>query len=148
MYRYPARLKTDTNGTILVTFPDVPEAITFGADPTDAVRRGTEALEAALSIYIDRSRELPKPSALTSKNEILVTLPALDEAKLAVYSAMKRSGVSKAELARRLGWQKSQVTRVLDLNHDSRLDQIEAVLRALGRRLEVRVRDIRERVPA
>lgn len=32
MLRYPARLERDTNGTILVSFPDVPEAHTFGED--------------------------------------------------------------------------------------------------------------------
>ena len=30
MYQYPVQLKPDSNGTLLVTFPDVPEAITFG----------------------------------------------------------------------------------------------------------------------
>ena len=60
MYRYPAKFKTDTNGTILVTFPDIPEATTFGEDELDALRRGTEALEAALSIYIDHGLDIPK----------------------------------------------------------------------------------------
>lgn len=34
MLRYPVRLKPDTNGTIRVEFPDIPEAHTFGTDPT------------------------------------------------------------------------------------------------------------------
>ncbi len=52
-----------------------------------------------------------------------------------------QAGVTKAELARRLGWHGPQVDRLLDLNHASRLDQIEAALAALGKRLQVTVRD-------
>ena len=68
-------------------------------------------------------------------------MPALTEAKLALYTAMRASGVRKAELARRLGWQKSQVDGLLDLNHASRLDQVEQALGALGKALVLEVRD-------
>jgi antitoxin HicB len=64
---------------------------------------------------------------------------ALESAKLGVYQAMTEQGVRKAELARRLGWHMPQVDRLLDLRHASRLDQIEAAARALGRVVEVRV---------
>ena len=64
---------------------------------------------------------------------------ALDGAKLGVYQAMTEQGIKKAELARRLGWHMPQVDRLFDLRHASRLDQIEAAARVLGRRLEVRV---------
>ena len=64
---------------------------------------------------------------------------ALECAKLGVYQAMTEQGVRKAELARRLGWHLPQVDRLLDLSHASRLDQIEAAARALGRLVEVRV---------
>ena len=42
-------------------------------------------------------------------------------------------------LARRLGWHMPQIDRLFDLRHASRLDQIEAAARALGRQLDVRV---------
>jgi antitoxin HicB len=93
-------------------------------------------LEAALSFYVDGNRDIPKPSRMRGH---FVGLPALSEAKVALYQAMRRAKVSRAELARRLGWQRSQVGRLLDLNHESRLDQIEAALAALGKKLELRV---------
>jgi antitoxin HicB len=52
---------------------------------------------------------------------------------------MTEQGVKKSELARRLGWHMPQADRLFDLRHASRLDQIEAAARALGRTLEVRV---------
>ncbi len=64
-------------------------------------------------------------------------MPALTAAKLEAYRAMRAAGLNKKQLAERLGWQPSQVTRLFDGRHASRLDQIEAALRALGRRLVV-----------
>ena len=72
----------------------------------------------------------------------MVILPALEEAKIRLYEAMRQAGVRKAELARRMGLQKSQVDRLLDLRHRSRLDQIEAALAKLHKRLVVHVEDV------
>lgn len=70
-----------------------------------------------------------------------MALPALTAAKLALYETMRSQGVRKAELARRLGRHMPQVDRLLDLHHASRLDQVEAALAALGKRLSVGVHD-------
>ena len=141
MHQYPVRLKPDTNGTLLVMFPDVPEAITFGETRADALIRAAEALEAALSLYMDARRDLPRPKATASRKAITVTLPALTEAKLALYELMRSDGVLKAELARRLHCRKSQVDRLLDLNHNSRLDQLEAAFHALSKRMLITIGD-------
>ena len=59
MFDYPAILTPDDNGTVLVTFPDVPEAITFGDDEEDALCQAVDALETALSFYVEARRPLP-----------------------------------------------------------------------------------------
>ena len=141
MFPYPVRLKADTNGSLLVTFPDVPEAITFGKNQADALLRAAEALEAALSLYMDARREIPRPKRAPSRKSLVVTLPALTEAKLALYELMRASRVRKAELARRLSCGKSQVDRLLDLNHASRLDQLEAAFHALRKRMHILIDD-------
>ena len=41
------------------------------------------------------------------------------------------------ELARRLGWKPMQVDRLFDLHHASRLDQLEAAAKALGKQIDV-----------
>jgi antitoxin HicB len=138
MLRYPVKLERDTNDTILVTFPDVPEAHTFGEDKDEALMHAVDALETALSIYVDDRRDIPKPSPVKPKGNF-VTLPALTEAKLALYETMRRSRVGKAELARRLNCHLPQVDRLLDLTHASRLDQLEAAFRALGRVLSIQI---------
>lgn len=141
MRQYPVHFKPDSNGTLLVTFPDVPEAITFGETREEALQRAGEALEAALSLYMDDRRELPVPRRSVSRRTPVVALPALTEAKLSLYELMLSGGIRKAELARRLQCGKSQVDRLLDLNHDSRLDQLEAAFHALRKRMHIVIDD-------
>jgi antitoxin HicB len=140
MYRYPVKLTPDDNGTILVTFPDVPEAVTFGGTRRDALKRAAQALEAALKIYIDDRKEVPIPRA-TRRHGPLVVLPVLSAAKVALYQAMRSEGVSAAELGTRLKRPHSHVSRLLDLNAPSSLDQIESALAALGKRIDLVIRD-------
>ena len=137
MFDYPVTLTPDGD-TVLVTFADVPEALTFGADEDEALLQAVDALEAALSFYVDARKPLPVASK-AKRGQRTVRPSALEGAKLGVYQAMTEQGIKKAELARRLGWHMPQVDRLFDLRHASRLDQIEAAARVLGRRLEVRV---------
>lgn len=140
MLRYPVNLERDTNDTVLVSFPDVPEAHTFGDDADEALMHAVDALETALSMYVDDRREIPQPSPVKARGKA-VTLPALTEAKLALYQAMRAARVGKAEMARRLNCHLPQVDRLLDLSHNSRLDQLEAAFRVLGKRLTVEIRE-------
>ncbi|MBV8841817.1 MAG: type II toxin-antitoxin system HicB family antitoxin [Bryobacterales bacterium] len=140
MYRYPVTLTRDDNGTILATFPDVPEAVTFGDTREDALKRAAQALEAALKIYIDDQRAVPPPRA-TRRRGPSVVLPALIAAKVALYQAMRSGGVSVAELGKRVRRPHAYINRLLDLNATSPLDQIEGALSALGKQIDLVIRD-------
>ncbi len=61
-----------------------------------------------------------------------------------LYQGMREQGIGKAELARRLGWHLPQVDRVLDVEHHSRLDQMDAALSAIGWRLDVNATRVAE----
>ena len=138
MLDYPVVLDAQPEGGFVVTFPDVPEAITQGEDEQEALLYAVDALETALSFYIDARKPLPAASK-AKRGQRTVRPSALEGAKLGVYQAMTEQGIKKAELARRLGWHMPQVDRLFDLRHASRLDQIEAAARVLGRVLEVRI---------
>ena len=137
MFEYPVTLTPDGD-TFLVSFVDVPEAITFGADEDEALLQAIDALETALSFYVQARKPLPVPSK-AKRGQRTVRPSVLEGAKLGVYQAMTEQGIKKAELARRLGWHMPQVDRLFDLRHASRLDQIEAAARVLGKRIEVRI---------
>ena len=136
MLDYPVILEAQPEGGFVVTFPDVPEAITQGEDEEEALLYAVDALETALSFYVDARKPLPVASK-ARRGQRTVRPSALEGAKLGVYQAMTEQGIKKAELARRLGWHMPQVDRLFDLRHASRLDQLEQAARALGRRLEV-----------
>lgn len=137
MFDYPVTLTPD-DGTVLVTFVDIPEAITFGANQDEALLNAIDALETGLSFYVEARKPLPIPSQ-PSAQQATVRPSALECAKLGVYQAMTEQGIKKAELARRLGWHMPQVDRLFDLRHASKMDQIEAAAHVLGKHVYVQI---------
>ncbi len=134
MFNYPVILTPDGD-TILVTFPDVPEAITFGQNEEQALLQAVDALETALSFYVEARKPLPEPSI---RPDLPTVRPsALESIKLGLYQEMLNQGIRKAEFARRLGWKGPQVDRLFDLTHASKLDQLEAAAKALGKHIDV-----------
>ncbi len=135
---YPVRLERDDRGAVLVSFPDIPEALTEGATEGEALAEAQDCLIAALGGYMDDRRDIPRPSP--GRGRPLVALPALAAAKIALYRAMRERGLSNAALARRLGTMEGTVRRLIDLDHRSHIGQVETALAALGQRLVVATR--------
>ena len=133
MLSYPITFEQD-DLNILVTSLDFPELTTFGDDYTEAQARALDALQEAIAARIHDRRDIPLPSP---GGHGRVALPTLTAVKVILYQGMRDQGIGKADLARRLGWHLPQVDRVLDVNHNSRLDQMDAALRAIGHRLQV-----------
>src|ERR1039458_4801276 len=62
---YPARFTLDKEvGGYVVTFPDVPEAITQGDTIEEAMAMASEALTLALTFYTEKWADLPVPGSL------------------------------------------------------------------------------------
>lgn len=101
--------------------------------------QAVDALETALSFYMEARKPLPLASTNAKRGQRTVRPAALEGSKLGVCQAMTEQRIKKSELSRRLGKHMPQVDRLFDLRHASRLDQIEAAARVLGRHLEVRV---------
>jgi antitoxin HicB len=138
MLRYPIVLERDDNDTLLVSFPDIPEAHTFGENDTDALGRAKDALVTALEARIRDREPIPKPSAI-ARGMFAVAVPALVELKLGLYETMRAHRVGKTALANTLDVHMPQVDRLLDLRHHSRLDLLEAALGSLGYEVTVLV---------
>jgi antitoxin HicB len=138
MLAYPIELVPDDNDTLRVAFPDVPEANSFGDDEEDAKRHAVDALETALAAYVMARRPIPSPSP--ARGRPTVTPSLLGTLKIELYRAMLAAGLRKADLARRLRLDPRQVDRLLDLTHESRTEQLEAALAALGKRVTINIR--------
>jgi antitoxin HicB len=136
MLAYPVRLRKDGK-FILVTFPDIPEAITQGDNREHALRMAAEALESAMEFYFEDRRVVPRPSK-PKRGQPLVELPASVAAKALLLNEMIRQKVRPAELARRIGTTPQEVNRLTNIRHSSKIDGIQCAMKALGKTLEIR----------
>jgi len=135
---YPVTLKHYQGGQVGVFFADVPEAITAGINEAEALDLAQDALTVALSSYLDEGRPLPLPSK-AKRGQPMVILPPRVAFKLAIHEAMCEQDVTQAQLGELLRIDGRQVRRILDLDHESKLSQLEAALAALGLRASVSV---------
>lgn len=139
MLIYPVELTPDDNDTLIVTFPDMPEAVTFGEDEAEALLMAEDALLVMFSAYMDDRQRIPEPSPLNDRPG--VALKVVASAKIALHNALLEAGKRKADLARMLNLTAVQVDHLLSLYHKSRIEQIETALAVLGKRLIVEMRE-------
>lgn len=131
--RYPVKFEHDETGWC-VSFPDIPEALTGGDTREEALSLAQDALVTAFDFYFEDRRPVPMPSA---DGEEFVDVPASVAAKVLLLNAMIATGTTPAELARRMGTRPQEVNRIVTLNHATKIDTIEAALKALGKQLEI-----------
>jgi antitoxin HicB len=137
MLKYPANFEPAEEGGFVITFPDIPEAITQGEDEEDARRRASDALESALDFYFEAPRPIPAPSK-PKRGQRLIELSASLSAKVLLLNEMVSQKIRPAELARRLKVTPQEVTRLIDVHHTTKIDGIAVALKALGKTLEMR----------
>lgn len=137
MLQFPARVVVDGNG-FLVSFPDIPEALTSGRSREEALDMAADALTTAMDFYFEDRRSVPMPS-LPKRGQVLVELPASVAAKVLLLNEMIRQGARNIDLARLMGVRPQEVNRLTDLHHPTKIDTINAALRSLGKRLEMKV---------
>jgi antitoxin HicB len=128
-------------GGFVVTFPDFPRGVTQGDTEEEATEMALDAIGLVIEEPIRRGQEIPQRSKVHGRKYRLIRLPVFQELKTALYMRWRESGVKKGDLARRLGIPKTQVDRLFDLRHHSRLDQIEAAFRALCRQIAVEIQE-------
>ena len=142
MLEINALFEPDTEkGGFVVTFPDFPWGVTQGETEEEATEMAVDAIGLVIGELIKRGEEIPRQSKVRSRKYRMIRLPALQNAKTELYIAFKASGIRKAELARRLGIPKTTIDRLFDFNRHTRLDQLEAAFRVLGKRLSLEVRE-------
>ena len=140
-FLYPARFKRgDKSGVLVITFRDVPEAITQGRGEKDAIWQAADCLEEAIAGRIADGRDIPKASR-AARGERLIPIPAPMAAKAALYLAIREAGITNVQLARKLGCDEKEVRRMLDPRHPTKLPRIKEALDVFGKRLVVSVEE-------
>jgi antitoxin HicB len=134
-YVFPARIERhkDTN---VVSFRDLPEAITEGATMAEALAEAIDCLDVALLFRLKEKAALPSPSR-PRQGDVLVPASPQVAAKVAFARAFAESGMSRVALAKRLGVGETEIRRMLDPDHGTKLERLNAGMRALGRQLVI-----------
>lgn len=134
---YPVDLTPDEyeggRPAVLVTFPDLPDAITSDSSRDEALANAIDCLEAALGWRIKERADIPEPSP--GHGRPTIAPGSLLAQKAALHLALRQDGVRPAELARRMNVKPSQIDRLLDPLHASKPRQFDAAFAALGRRV-------------
>ena len=137
-YAYPCNLIPDheEGEGFIVTFPDVPGAITGAQTREESLFLAEDVLVAILAVYVQQQREIPTPSPVADGQE-LVAVPPIAAAKLALYTAMREQGITGDALAVRLNLSDSAIRKLLDPDCYSHISQIMRALRNVGRSLVI-----------
>jgi len=138
-FTFRATLEKDPDGGYFATFKDVPEALAYGATKTAALDEAKSALSQGLRTYSERDRAMPQP---LSTHGYPVTIPGHDALKLAVLDAFTSAGMTKTQLARKLGKTENEARRILDPDHATKTPMLEAALEAMGKRIIILVEEI------
>ena len=127
---FPARISEVEPGDFLVTFADLPEAITGGTNRAEAEAQAADALAVAIEGYLLAGRAVPQPREPRA-GEVAVALDPRLAARLLLVTEMAHQGLSKVGLAERLGRDEKTVRRILS-GKGATLDLTLSALRVLG----------------
>lgn len=74
-FEYPADFQPSEEGGFVITFPDVPEAITQGETVDDGVEQAADALEEAVATRAKLGLAMP-PSSSLKAGQHLISVPS------------------------------------------------------------------------
>ncbi len=140
-FQYPVLLTSAEEGGFVVTCRDLPELVTQGETEEDALAQAADAMDEVFATYLTEGVDFPQPSK-ARRREHWVAPPAETVAKAALAVAMRQAGISKVQLAKRLGVDEKEVRRLLDPHYGSKLPRIAKAISLLGQRLVIGVETV------
>ena len=138
-YSYPIDLHKEREGGFSITIPDFDEAFTDGDTFAEAIAEAGDCLEEALAGRIARREDIPTPSP--AKGRPAAVPGAILAAKVALYEALRKKRLSNSAFAVAMGIQESEVRRMLDPRHATKIGRLEQALARFGKRLVITVEE-------
>lgn len=133
---YEVILTPDDNDTWLVEAPAFEEVATYGDTQDEACANGRNAIEEAIAARISSNMDIPFPLKENTGKGFFVEVPGIVFLKSALHMILRSKGWTRADLMRALGCKREHVDRLFRLDHNSRLDSLEAAFKALGTPLQ------------
>jgi len=115
----------------LVAVPAFPEVTTYGYTLDEAMENAGLAIEESIAARMAHGENIPHPLQTLHKGKHYAEVPILILLKCSLYVLCREKGTTRAQLARDLGWHREQVDRLFRLDHNSRIDQLDAAFRAV-----------------
>ncbi|EIK96064.1 hypothetical protein PMM47T1_13930 [Pseudomonas sp. M47T1] len=139
MYEYPITAHQEADH-YWSSCTDIPEAHSTGDSLEELLKNAVAGITLALTIYVDQGREIPAASD-PAEDQHPIALPAVTVAKIALWNAMRAQGLKVADLARKLGVSHPVANRLVDFEHNSKIEQVEGALAALGQTVKAATRN-------
>ncbi|HED5889200.1 TPA: type II toxin-antitoxin system HicB family antitoxin [Salmonella enterica] len=136
--RYPLNLVPAPEGGYVVSFPDIPEALTQGDTREEALSAALDALVTAFEFYFEDNEQIPPPSEVNAGDDF-VEVPLSVASKVLLLNAFLESRLTRQDLAKRIGKPKQEITRLFDLNHATKIDAVQSAAKALGKELTLNI---------
>ncbi|WP_033067518.1 type II toxin-antitoxin system HicB family antitoxin [Thalassospira australica] len=134
-FSYPVDLSDDGAGGVLAVVPDITGCATDGTTEQEALSNSADALEEAIAAAMMAKEVIPMPSP--NNGRPTVTLGTLMAAKAALYITMRETGTNNTALAAKMGLAETEIRRMLDPRHATKIGRLEDALALLGRRISV-----------
>ena len=128
MLSYPARIARDGDG-FMVSFPNIPEALTGAPSREEAIAMAADALTTAMDFYFEDRRPVPSPS-LPKRGQVMIDLPPSVGAKVLLLNEMLAQGTRPSDLARLMNIRPQEVNRLTTLRHPTKIDTVADALKA------------------
>ncbi len=135
----PAPNFAESEAGFVVTFPDMPEAITQGDDKDEALENAADALDEAV---MGRMKRVDDISAAAFRDGHSIPVPTQTALKAALYMVTRGERGAQGALASRLGKDEKEVRRLLDPRHRSRISSLERALRGYGKQVTIHLEDV------
>lgn len=140
---YPAHYTFDNESDAWqIHFRDFPEQQAACYKREDIELEAQESLLLAIAMEMEEGRTVPAPSPALP-DELAIHLPVLVKLKLELHNIMLASATSKADLARKLGFNAGQMDRLLDVAYASKVEALEQALYLLGYEVQTSVAEVR-----
>ncbi|UMZ14117.1 type II toxin-antitoxin system HicB family antitoxin [Pseudomonas sp. MPFS] len=130
MYDYPVIIHEEA-GKFIFSCPDIPEACCTFEKQSEAEEKSLQAITEALSLYVEQYRHIPEAS-IPAERQAVVKLPIQVVAKIALWNAIQSDGIRVAGLARMLDLSHTVASRLVDFQHNSKIEQLEAAFKTLN----------------
>ncbi|VEI20516.1 Antitoxin HicB [Serratia plymuthica] len=141
---YPAHYAFDNESDAWqIHFRDFPEQQAACYKREDIELEAQESLLIAIATEMEEGRPVPSPSR-AQPEDLEIPVPVLVKLKLELHNIMLAGATSKADLARKLGFNGGQMDRLLDVAYASKVEALEQALYLLGYEVQVSLAEIRQ----